>query len=192
MKIKKILAAVLACAMVCTAIGIPVFAADIWDGTAVDTKWYNTSDTSFTINTAAGLAGLAAIVNGTAGEIAQDSFSKKTITLGADINLAGHEWTPIGTSTNQFLGTFDGGGKVISNLKISGNNSDVGLFGFTSGGDISNFSIENASVEGYLDVGTVAGTPYTTTYSNITVRGTIQVDGYAYVGVLLVKTHMRI
>ena len=33
-----------------------------WDGVTVDTSWYNTSDTSFAISTAAQLAGLTAIV----------------------------------------------------------------------------------------------------------------------------------
>lgn len=35
---------------------------------------------------------------------------------------------------------------------------------------------------GYLDVGAVAGTPYTSKYTNITLTGTVKVEGFAYVG----------
>jgi hypothetical protein len=56
-----------------------------------DTSWYNTTDDSFTISTAAELAGLAAIVNSL-----PDKFTGKTVTLAADVDLAGHDWTPIG------------------------------------------------------------------------------------------------
>ncbi|MGI6497421.1 MAG: hemoblobin-interacting domain-containing protein [Oscillospiraceae bacterium] len=53
-----------------------------------DTSWYNTTDASFTITTAAQLRGFAAIVNGTADGIAQDNFSGKTVSLGGNIALA--------------------------------------------------------------------------------------------------------
>ena len=180
---KKTMMLVLVCVIALTGVmSLNVFAADIWDGTTVDTSWYNTSGTEFTIDTAAELAGLAQIVNGTADKIGQDSFSGKTVTLGDDIDLADYEWTPIGRDGSAFSGVFNGAGHVISNLNITGNNSDIGLFGFTARGEIYDFTVENASVEGYLDVGVVAGTPYTTKYSNITVRGLIEVDGFAYVG----------
>ena len=65
---------------------------------------------------------------------------------------------------------------------ITGNNSNAGFFGFTASGAIKNLTIDNASVSGYLNVGVVAGTPYTSTYSNIKLTGVIKVDGYAYVG----------
>ena len=56
------------------------------------------------------------------------------------------------------------------------------MFGFTTNGSVDNITIENAKIKGYLDVGVVSGTPYTSSYSNITVKGDIFVDGYAYVG----------
>ena len=168
-------------ALICM-VSINAFAVDTWDGTTVDTTWYSVDATEYTIDSAADLAGLAQIVNGTADGIAQDSFSGKTVTLGDDIDLDGHEWMPIGREGSAFSGKFNGAEHVISNLSITGNNSDVGLFGFTTFGEIYDFTVENASVKGYLDVGVVAGTPYTTKYSNITVSGLIQVDGFAYVG----------
>lgn len=102
------------------------------------------------------------------------------------IDLAGEEWAPIGNSTNKFQGSFDGNGVVIKNLVITGNNSNVGFFGFTTDGNkasvIKNITIENAKVSGRLNVGVVAGTPYTTEYSNITVKGHVEVNGMSYVG----------
>lgn len=156
-----------------------------WNGTTVDTSWYddNTTDTEFTISDSADLAGLAKLVN------AGYNFSDKTIKLGADIDLGGKEWTPIGNSTNKFEGTFDGakadgsGNYTISNLYINKpNKSDMGLFGFTTNGEVKNFTLHNAKVTGYLDVGAVAGTPYTSKYTNIAVTGLIQVNGFSYVG----------
>ena len=92
-------------------------------------------------------------------------------------------WTPIGTSANPFTGTFDGKGYTIKNLVINGGtNSNIGLFGYTTNGEIKNVTIENAKVSGRLNVGVVAGTPYTSKYTNITVKGHVEVDGMAYVG----------
>lgn len=148
-----------------------------WNGTTVDTSWYNDSATEFTISDSADLAGLAKLVN------AGNNFSGKTIKLGNDIDLGGKEWTPIGNKTNKFEGVFDGNKNTISNLFInSPTKSDIGLFGFTQSGEVKNFILKNAKVTGYLDVGAVAGTPYTSKYSNIDVTGLIQVEGFFYVG----------
>ena len=132
------------------------------------------------------------------------NYSKQYIKLGADIDLSGVEnWEPIGNSTNEFQGIFDGTKTtdehgnvtetyIISNLTINRpSQNDVGLFGFTTGGEVKNFTLNNANVTGYLDVGAVAGTPHTSKYTNINVTGTIQVNGFSYVA-LLVKTPMRI
>lgn len=151
---------------------------------AADTHWYtsNSEDSEFTIDTAEELAGLAELVN------EGKDFSKKTIKLGANIDLAGKEWTPIGKSGKPFIGIFDGQGKTISNLVIDmSSKSDVGLFGYTSNGEIKNFTLNNAKVVGDLDVGAVAGTPYTSKYTNISVTGLIQVEGFSYVGGALGK-----
>jgi hypothetical protein len=67
-----------------------------------DTSWYNTTDHSFTISTAAELAGLAAIVNGAPAGL-PDKFTGKTVTLAADVDLAGHDWTPIGETARHLF-----------------------------------------------------------------------------------------
>ncbi len=127
-----------------------IAASTVWDGTTVDTSWYNTTDTEFTISTAAQLAGLAAITSpkndyaawqaGThdsrADGIAQDNFAGKTVKLGADIDLGDKQFDPIsdfnnwggggqGTSDGTYdgvgwQGTFDGAGHTISNLSVDG------------------------------------------------------------------------
>lgn len=112
-----------------------------------------------------------------------NSFQRQTVKLTANIDLKNEEWTPIGTSKNAFRGTFDGDGNTVSNLYINQpSQSDVGFFGFTRDGEVKNLIIENADVTGYLDVGAVAGTPYTSKYTNITLTGTVKVEGFAYVG----------
>ncbi len=112
----------------------------------------------------------------------EETYKGKTVMIGADLDLQNREWTPIGNSTYSFKGVFDGNGKTIKNLKVTGNKSNVGLFGFTTEGEVRNLTVENARVSGRLNVGVVAGTPYTTKYNNITVKGHIEVNGMAYVG----------
>ena len=116
------------------------------------------------------------------------SYAKYTVTLTNDIDLGEHMWMPIGTSERAFQGIFDGNNHTISNLMINKKwNSDVGLFGLTKNGEIKNFTLNNADVTGYLDVGAVAGTPYTSKYTNIKLTGDVKVNGYAYVGGMLGK-----
>ena len=64
-----------------------------WDGTETDSSWYaqNLGEKEYTFTTAAELAGLADLVN------AGTTFSGWTLKLGADIDLSGSEWEPIGT-----------------------------------------------------------------------------------------------
>lgn len=120
-------------------------------------------------------------------EINAGVATNRNIVLSEDIDLnatrAESNWTPIGTSTHPFVGTFDGKGFKVSNLVIDGgSSSNIGFFGVTQNGEIKNLVIENAKVSGRLNVGVVAGTPYTSKYSNITVTGHVEVDGMAYVG----------
>ena len=104
--------------------------------------------------------------------------------LTADIDLAGAEWTPIGSYAPSgeseeeqeipspdyaFTGTFDGNGHTISNLTISGQDGmAVGLFGCISEADIGNFTLENASVEGTVMVADVVGYSYCSNVHDIT------------------------
>ncbi len=146
-------------------------------------SWYGDgSATEFTISTVAQLKEFAALVNG------GNAFSKKTVKLGANLDLNNEEWTPIGKSDAAFSGTFDGQGYTISNLKVAAGVTNKtedtykGLFGYTTGGEIKNFTLNNANVTGGIGVGAVSGCPYTSKYTDIKVTGDIKVKGLAYVG----------
>jgi len=151
-----------------------------------NTDWYNTMGTNFIIYTADELAGLAYIVNGTAPGIAQDDFYGKTIALGANIDLSSYNnWIPIGNLNYPFSGVFNGGKKVISNLKINRTNEEYqGLFGSINGGTVEKLGLENVNVNGYYYVGSIAGNIYgnglvTNCYSTGKVNGARYVGGIA-------------
>ena len=156
-----------------------------WNGTTVDTSWYdnNTSATEFTISDAADLAGLAKLVN------EGNNFSGKTIKLGADIDLGGKEWTPIGNSTNKFEGVFDGDEHTITNLYVNKPNSThQGLFGYIKGTGYTNclvtdLNLTNVNVTGFNYTGGLSGQAYTCGFKNVTVSG--NVIGGRYVGGLV-------
>ena len=128
---------------------------DVWDGTD-DTSWYenNKDATEFSIGTAAELAGLAALVNGTAKDADNNSidavnFSRKTIKLTADIDLGNQAWTPIGNgdSSFAFFGTFNGDGYTVSGLNVP-DTYFPGLFGQISTSAVVQNLIVKGSVTG--------------------------------------------
>lgn len=112
-----------------------------WDGKITDTDFSGngTQGSPFLISSAAELAGLAAMVN------SGTSYHDKYFRLETDIDLMGHEWTPIGNRDEYFRGDFDGNGKVITNLTILDATDCAGLFGFAKG-TIRNVVLRNASV----------------------------------------------
>lgn len=57
-----------------------------------------------------------------------------------DIVLAGG-WTPIGTGTFPFTGTYDGGGRTISGLSVTGLAFNAGLFGSLQGASVTDLTI---------------------------------------------------
>ncbi|MBO4550873.1 MAG: hypothetical protein J5733_09095, partial [Bacteroidaceae bacterium] len=62
--------------------------------------------------------------------------------LTADIDMSGVTWdTTIGSSSRQFAGIFDGQGYKISGIEMTSEADGGGLFGYTSGATIKNFSI---------------------------------------------------
>lgn len=82
-------------------------------------------------------------------------------TLKNNIDLASiSDWIPIGDIHTPFSGTFDGAGFTISNLNVKrpGNHHN-GLFGYIGkGGLIKNLHLSEATIEGYLYTGALAGT----------------------------------
>lgn len=114
-----------------------------------------------------------------------NTFAGKTVVLAADIDLKNAAWTPIGTSTNQFKGTFDGQNKTISNISANcPSMENVGLFGFTTNCTLKNVTLENVDIKGKKNVGGLAGTVYAgSTVENVTVKGNIKISASVqYVG----------
>jgi|GEM_PF-2532028 len=142
----------------------------IWDGATADTRWYDTESASFTLDNPAELAGLAAIVNGTAEGIARDDFSNKTVALGADLDLGGCAWTPIGMLTVQesgnsvsvaeyyaFNGCFEGREHRIESLSIESGASGQALFAcLGEDGTIRDLTVEGSVSGNYYVAGIVS------------------------------------
>jgi LPXTG-motif cell wall-anchored protein len=162
---RKLLALIITAALVVAVFPCTAFALDTWDGTA-DTTWY-AGYGDYTISTAEQLAGLAVLVNTGAAESggAPADFSGMTITLGDDIDLAGYDWTPIGTfvwaslvDLHPFSGTFDGNGHTISNMTVSDiTKIGAGLFGYTTSALIEDLGVVNCTVAGQGVAGGLAG-----------------------------------
>lgn len=87
-------------------------------------------------------------------------------------------FSPIGDLSNQFAGSFDGQGRVISNLAIDRPSTDyVGLFGYAqTGAALSNVSLQAATIIGANRVGTLAGLSRGTV-SNASATGTVTAGG---------------
>ena len=95
-------------------------------------------------------------------------------TLIADIDLSDIDWTPIGTESRPYTGTFDGGTYTITGLTVNQTRENVGLIGcIGSNGTVKNVKLENVNItgDGYF-VGGVAGTNYGT-IENCSVDGTL-------------------
>ena len=91
-------------------------------------------------------------------------------------------WTPIGSESKQYTGTFDGNGKTISGLYFDNNGTDyVGLFGYVgSDGNVSNVGVVASYFSGSYYVGGVCGRNYGTIkncYNTGAVSGSYYVGG---------------
>ena len=91
-----------------------------------------------------------------------EAYEGKHFKQTADIDLNNEPWTPIGTVINNgkdakpFKGTFDGDGYKITNLKVTGNSNNAGLFGYVDGAIIQNCNV-TGEVSGSSDVGGIVG-----------------------------------
>lgn len=74
----------------------------------------------------------AGLVNGTLTDGTAQNTSASAV-LTADIELSGETWTPIGSESTLYTGTFDGQGYTISGMTIENAESYSGLFGNVTG-----------------------------------------------------------
>lgn len=135
------------------------------------------SDGSYTVTSADGLMNVAELVNGGKTDI--------NITLTADIDLTGKDWTPIGTDyDNSYKGTFDGGGHTITGLTFTTNDEFAGLFGWLNrAGTVKNVVMEGVQITSNQiyggSIGGVVGSGWGT-IENCSVSGSV--SGTVYVG----------
>ena len=135
------------------------------------------SNGSYTVTSADGLMNIAKLVNGGKTDI--------NITLTADIDLTGKDWTPIGTDyDNSYKGTFDGGGHTITGLTFTTNDEYAGLFGWLNrAGTVKNVVMEGVQITSDQiyggSIGGVVGYSWGT-IENCSVSGSV--SGTVYVG----------
>ena len=107
---------------------------------------------NYTVTSAEGLKNIAKLVN-------EQWNLGINITLTADIDLSGIDWTPIGIDYNhQYTGTFDGGDHTITGLTVTGSDQYAGLFGrIGSGGKVQNVVLEDVQITSDNSSGSVGG-----------------------------------
>lgn len=112
-------------------------------------------------------------------------YGNKIYKLMVDIDFAGESsWIPIGTYQKEFLGIFNGNGKVIKNIRIGSLTSKVelseaGLFGWVKGGEILNLGIEWGCLNASGSIGGITGNLQGGAISNCYSKGLITGGQYA-------------
>lgn len=156
-----------------------------------DTEWYDSKKDTFVLYNAAELFGFAKLV------IDGDLYTG-TVTLGADIDLTGYDWTPVDFIDNGYqygfaYMTFDGQGHKITGLNINtAGDKYVGLFAFVGDeGVVQNLQVEgNITAEypmqGYElggGVGGIAGCIDKGTVKNCLSNVAIEATGTGWLGI---------
>ena len=164
---KKGFFAAFLCALIMVLLPAAVYA---MDGTG-------TEDNPYQISSAADLEEFRDRVNDENGKTRNSSacaILKNDIVLNDDVlNSDGslneekastfEEWTPIGTASNPYTGTFDGNGHTISGIYINTSENYQGLFGCigdinkSGTGTVKNLGIEDSWISGGDNVGGIAG-----------------------------------
>ena len=92
-----------------------------------------------------------------------------------------NSWTPIGTSSQPFTGTFDGQGHTVSGIYVNSEADFQGLVGFLgSGGTLQNLGVKASYIKGGSYVGGVCGEnqgTVTNCYNSGSVTGVYRVGG---------------
>lgn len=155
-----------------------------WDGKAVTTPAQMNG--VYQIGSGAELAGFAKLVND--GETGAKGVLTADIVLNDDGEFV-HQWTPIAkTSSAPFTGSLIGNGRIISGLYIDSKEKAVGLFGYVgNGGEISNVTIEGASVKSTSSSGAYAALAVASnagSISNVKLENSMVSGGFIVGGVV--------
>lgn len=128
-------------------------AGKFYDITLDKDKGYTVSEdgNTYEVYNAEGLKNIAKLVN-------EEWKLDINITLTDDIDLTGIDWTPISTFYNSYTGTFDGNGKTITGLTVTGSDQYAGLFGcIGSGGTVKNVVLEGVQITSDNSLGSGGG-----------------------------------
>ena len=169
---KRILSILLTLCMVLSIAPAAVFA----DGSTApaDITGTGAADDPYLIYTAEGLRTFRDIVNGQNGQTWNVGVCAKLMN---DIDLGGEQWTPIGSS-DVYMGIFDGNGKTISGLNVTGV-KNAGLFGRTIEATIRNLAVDG-TVSGLNYAGGIVGTSdYGTTIEGCVNLCRVSASGYS-------------
>jgi The GLUG motif len=111
--------------------------------------------------------------NGLVGMVSDGNYR-----LTANLDASGKTWTP-----KDFRGTFDGNGKTISNLTITG--AYAGFFGYVSQAIIRNVKLTAMSVTGTTYAGGLAASALDSQIEQIAVEGTVRApNGFGAGGII--------
>ena len=155
-----------------------------WDGTSVAMSYARGTGTEsdpYVITKPEQLALLAQKVNG------GESYNGCFFELGANIDLGGKEWTPIGTKSKPFKASFDGKGFSVGAFMITEDSFEYAAFiGYADGEDavIKNFVIETAIIKssktyasGFIGYSSVKELKSITVLPDVIVKGHKTVGG---------------
>ncbi|BEG99325.1 T9SS type A sorting domain-containing protein [Bacteroides sedimenti] len=125
-------------------------------------------------------------INNRAGLEAVQNYLSSNFIVTADIDLAGADWTPIGTQSTPFSGTFNGNGKRISNMTISNGAAYSGFFSVVENGTIKNVWLHSVNITGSDNTGGLIGQLNDGVVMNCRVSGTI--GGSNFIGAIIGST----
>ena len=155
-------------------VAIAISIVDKWDGTVASSfaSGSGTVEDPYLVSTGSQLALLADLINSTT----NNAYYNKYYKLTNDIDLAGINWTPIGTMltgvdgsaemTRAFQGHFDGCGFTVYNLNISSVKGAkygyIGLFGCAIGATVSDLHLVDVTISASnctttVNMGSIAG-----------------------------------
>ncbi|MDF2714007.1 MAG: hypothetical protein K0R28_932, partial [Paenibacillus sp.] len=125
-------------------------------------SWFDPTYTTFTIDSAEKLAGVAKLVNDEAivNGVAVNGFYQKILEVDTDLDLSAYDWIPIGTHEHPFKGTLiakNGQTFDIAGMKLTGDLTYAGLVGYMDGATVGGFNFIST---GAINVQTVSQQVY--------------------------------
>ncbi len=139
------------------------------------------SQAEFTIGTISDMQSFAYAVN----YLGKD-FSGKTVKLNAGLAYTDTDsFTPIGTETTPFKGTFDGGKNTITGLSFTGTKGSgyIGLFGCVDGATIKDLTLTGVNFDGGYMTGGFAGEAKGGSFINCAITDSALSNGYFLGGI---------